>query len=295
MTQDDKPQDRDEAREPEEPTGPIIHDRRRIDPVTGQVRRKDGSSASAAEDAAGAPAGGASTDAASSGAAQAGPAAGSGDQAAPEGAGQGDGEAAKLREQLAERTADLQRVQAEYLNYKRRVERDRQAVRETAVAGVLTELLPVLDDIGRARDHGELEGGFKAVAEVLESTLTKLGLARFGEVGEPFDPHVHEALMHAYSDEVSTVSVSAVLQPGYRLGERVLRPARVAVAEPTETLPADEATGAAEGAAASSQGPAETSSSDPASEGAGSDEPGDTGEGSKAGDAGVDESRPGQG
>jgi molecular chaperone GrpE len=140
-----------------------------------------------------------------------------------------DGE---LQAQLAERTADLQRLQAEYTNYRRRVERDRAVVREDAVAAVVSGLLPVLDDIGRARDHGELTGGFAKVAESLEATLTKLGLSAYGQKGDPFDPMVHEALMHSYSPEVTEPTAVEVLQPGYRLGERVLRPARVAVAEP---------------------------------------------------------------
>jgi molecular chaperone GrpE len=135
---------------------------------------------------------------------------------------------------LAERTADLQRLQAEYTNYRRRVERDRIAVREQAVAGALSELLPVLDDIGRARDHGELNGGFAKVAESLEAAVTKLGLTSFGQKGDPFDPTVHEALMHSYSSEVTEPTAIEVLQPGYRIGDRVLRPARVAVAEPED-------------------------------------------------------------
>jgi molecular chaperone GrpE len=135
---------------------------------------------------------------------------------------------------LDERTTDLQRVQAEFANYRRRVERDRQAVAEQALASVLVGLLPVLDDIDRAREHGELDGGFKLVADGLETTLTKLGLARFGEVGEPFDPTVHEALTHALSPDVAEASCAQVFQPGYRVGERVLRPARVAVVEPGE-------------------------------------------------------------
>jgi molecular chaperone GrpE len=135
---------------------------------------------------------------------------------------------------LDERTTDLQRVQAEFANYRRRVERDRQAVAEQALASVLVGLLPVLDDIERAREHGELDGGFKLVADGLETTLTKLGLARFGEVGEPFDPTVHEALTHALSPDVAEASCAQVFQPGYRVGERVLRPARVAVVEPGE-------------------------------------------------------------
>ena len=132
----------------------------------------------------------------------------------------------KAAEQLAERTADLQRVTAEYANYRKRVERDRQAVREQAVANVLSGLLPVLDDIGRAREHGELVGGFKSVAESLEAAVTKLGLDSFGESGEPFDPKVHEALMHAYSADVTEPTCVQVLQPGYRVGERILRPAQ---------------------------------------------------------------------
>ena len=135
---------------------------------------------------------------------------------------------------LAERTADLQRLQAEYANYRKRVERDRVAVREQALASVVSELLPVLDDIGRAREHEELTGGFKAIAEALESTVSKLGLTTFGEAGEPFDPNVHEALMHSYSPDVTEPTCVQILQPGYKVGERILRPARVAVAEPTD-------------------------------------------------------------
>ena len=133
---------------------------------------------------------------------------------------------------LAERTADLQRLQAEYQNYRRRVERDRVTVKEIAVAGLLTELLPTLDDIGRAREHGELTGGFKSVAESLETVAAKMGLQQFGKEGEPFDPTVHEALMHSYAPDVTETTCVAILQPGYRIGERTIRPARVAVAEP---------------------------------------------------------------
>jgi molecular chaperone GrpE len=138
----------------------------------------------------------------------------------------------QTRTALNERTADLQRLQAEYQNYRRRVERDRVAVKEIAVANLLTELLPVLDDIGRAREHGELVGGFKSVAESLETVAAKLGLQQFGKEGEAFDPLVHEALMHSYSPDVTETTCVQILQPGYRIGERNLRPARVAVAEP---------------------------------------------------------------
>jgi molecular chaperone GrpE len=138
----------------------------------------------------------------------------------------------KLRTELAERTADLQRLQAEYANYRKRVDRDRATVREHAIAGALTELLPVLDAIGQAREHGELSGGFKSVADSLQAALTKLGLVSYGQRGDAFDPKIHEALTHSYSPDVTEDTCVEVLQPGYRVGERILRPARVAVAEP---------------------------------------------------------------
>jgi molecular chaperone GrpE len=133
---------------------------------------------------------------------------------------------------LAERTADLQRLQAEYANYRKRVDRDRAAVKEQAVATVLTGLLPVLDAIGQAREHGELSGGFKSVADSLSSALGKLGLVAYGETGDPFDPKIHEALTHTYSPDVTEDTCVEIWQPGYKVGDRILRPARVAVAEP---------------------------------------------------------------
>ena len=133
---------------------------------------------------------------------------------------------------IAVLTADLQRLQAEYLNYRKRVDRDRDLMRDLAIGGVLTELLPVLDDLDRARQHGELEGGFKAVAEQIERIVTRVGLERFGQAGEPFDPMVHEAISHATSTEVEQTTAVEIFQPGYRFKERVLRPARVAVADP---------------------------------------------------------------
>ena len=135
-------------------------------------------------------------------------------------------------QQLAERTLDLQRLQAEYLNYKRRVDRDRAVIRNAAVASVVTSLLPMLDDIGRADQHGELQGGFKAVADSLQQAVGAHGLEVFGEDGDVFDPNVHEALMHGYSAEVDRPTADKILQVGYRIGERVLRPARVSVVEP---------------------------------------------------------------
>ncbi|MBV6698858.1 nucleotide exchange factor GrpE [Kitasatospora aureofaciens] len=139
---------------------------------------------------------------------------------------------ATAKREVAERTADLQRLQAEYQNYRKRVERDRLTVREIAVSNILESLIPVLDDIGRAREHGEVTGGFKSVAESLETVVAKLGLQQFGKEGEPFDPTMHEALMHSYSSDVTEDTCVQILQPGYRIGERIIRPAMVAVAEP---------------------------------------------------------------
>jgi molecular chaperone GrpE len=185
---------------------PVIRAKRRFDPATGEVR----------PDAA----------AAASGAGPADPG-GLEDELA-------ELVSSDIARQLDERTSDLQRLQAEFANYRRRVERDRQAVAEQALASVLIGLLPVLDDIDRAREHGEVDGGFKLVADGLETRLTKLGLERFGAAGEPFDPTMHEALTHALSPDVSEPSCAQIYQPGYRVGDRVLRPARVAVVEPGE-------------------------------------------------------------
>ena len=129
-------------------------------------------------------------------------------------------------------TADLQRLQAEYSNYRKRVERDRAVAAEIAIAAVLSELLSTLDDIDRAAEHGELTGGFKSVADQLINTTTKLGLEKYGEDGDAFDPQIHEALMHETSAEVTVPTASKILQPGYKFKERVLRPARVAVTDP---------------------------------------------------------------
>jgi molecular chaperone GrpE len=192
---------------PEE-DGPVIRDRRRFDPTTGEVRP------------------------------------GAADQVAPDApfgsAGGVDPVTVELEAQVAERTADLQRLQAEYANYRRRVERDRQAVGEAALASVFANLLPVLDDIDRARSHGEVVDGFQRVADGLETTLAKLGLERFGDAGEPFDPTLHEALTHGFSGDVAEPVCAEIFQTGYRVGERVLRPARVAVLEPAAGASTDE-------------------------------------------------------
>ena len=137
-----------------------------------------------------------------------------------------------LQALLDERTADLQRVKAEFDNYRKRVDRDRQAMAEQAMAGVLIHLLPVLDDVDRAREHGELTGGFKSVADALDGSLAKLGLERFGTEGDAFDPMVHEAVTHQHSADVTEATCVSVMRPGYRFADRLIRPAMVAVAEP---------------------------------------------------------------
>ncbi len=261
----------------EERQGPIIRDRRRIDPETGQVRDQGQAGPLRGGDKGVVPPGqrgpgqpgpgqarpgkhsasrpgGTQAD---QGAAGGGLGFGQADGARDEASGQ-DKAAAETAAKLAERTADLQRLQAEYANYRKRVERDRIAVREQALANVLLQLLPVLDDIGRAREHGELTGGFKSVAESLESAAAKLGLTAFGEAGDPFDPTLHEALMHSYSAEVTEPTAVQILQPGYKVGDRIIRPARVAVAEPGDepAVSQDVSAGAAQagdGAAAAAE------------------------------------------
>jgi len=207
-------------------SGPVIHDHRRIDPVTGQVRGKHAASKPAGTRGAGRPAPAPEA---------AGPQAGGPGEDQPEEKSEErdtaeprqekrkepqespeeapemvtgqvikDGkQAAGVEAQLAERTADLQRLQAEYANYRKRVDRDRVAVREQAVVGTLSGLLPVLDAIDQAREHGELSGGFKSVADSLQAALGRLGLVAYGEKGDPFDPKIHEALTHSYSSDVT--------------------------------------------------------------------------------------------
>jgi molecular chaperone GrpE len=144
-------------------------------------------------------------------------------------------ELARAQQEAAERLADLQRIQAEFVNYKRRVERDRDLVRENAVFAVVTPMLDVLDNIDRAREAGELEGGFKGVAEQLERIVTNLGLTRFGQPGDPFDPTLHEALSHVGTDpEVDVVTCRTIVKAGYRMGDRVVRAAQVLVVDPRE-------------------------------------------------------------
>ena len=130
-------------------------------------------------------------------------------------------------------------MEAEFYNYRRRVERDRAVARDLAVAGVLEALLPVLDDVHLARQHGDLEAGpFAAIAEKLETVLSRFGLERYGEPGEPFDPTVHEALVHTQAElaeGTTETTVVQIFQPGYKVGDRVVRAARVAVADPASS------------------------------------------------------------
>ena len=196
----------------------VVRDRRRIDPETGQVRHPaDADSASA----------------------------GAGPAAEPEPDPAAAVATAELAAQVAERTADLQRVSAEYANYRRRVDRDRESVLVGARVQFVGDLLTVLDDVERAEQHGDLTGPFKAVADKLIAVVQKLGLEAFGLEGEPFDPSIHEAVQHDPTSVAgpSVTVVSAVLRRGYRIADRVLRPAMVAVADR-----ADDGTGGSTGA-----------------------------------------------
>ena len=141
-------------------------------------------------------------------------------------------EATESKDPVASLTEDLQRLQAEYANYKKRVDRDRILVADIATGAALIELLPILDDLDRATEHGELTGGFKAVADQITNFSQKLGLQKFGEAPSIFDPNIHEALMHETSRDVTETTVTKILQPGYKHKERVLRPARVVVTDP---------------------------------------------------------------
>jgi molecular chaperone GrpE len=194
--------------EESEPTGPKVTDKRRLDPKTGAVRAKAHvvPEVSAAPDVPG--------DVSSV----------EGDEIHPD------------TTLAADLTRDLQRLQAEYVNYKKRVDRDRELHHHAAVSSVVEALLPVLDDVHLARQHGDLEGGpFAAIADKLEATLAKFGVERFGQPGDAFDPTVHEALMHIeaeLAEGTDVTTVVQVLQPGYKMGERLVRAARVAVADP---------------------------------------------------------------
>ncbi|HIT74489.1 MAG TPA: nucleotide exchange factor GrpE [Candidatus Avipropionibacterium avicola] len=207
--------------EPEERTGPTIRDRRRIDPDTFEVREQQSAAAPGPEDV---------------------------EDPAPEGESDEaatnprQAEVDDLTRQVAERTDDLQRLQAEYVNYKRRVDRDRETARGLTIGQVMTDLLPILDNISSARDHGELVGGFKAVAEDIEKLAARHKVAAFGEVGDEFDPHLHEALMQVSDPGDAHPACVQVFQVGYRMADRVLRPARVATGAPVADTDADATT-----------------------------------------------------
>jgi molecular chaperone GrpE len=202
-----------------------VRDRRRIDPETGELRQPAGASA-------GTPAGTPARTPPKSAASDSVP-----DPAAPS---VDTEELEQVRRELGERTADLQRLTAEYANYRKRVDRDRTAVTEIARASILSDLVPVLDDIDRAREHGDLTGALKAIAGQLDIVLNKAGLEPFGDIGDPFDPTLHEAVMHSLSPDVTEPTCVQVLRRGYRVGERLLRPAMVAVAEPDRAVPPSE-------------------------------------------------------
>ncbi|MGQ7295706.1 nucleotide exchange factor GrpE [Quadrisphaera sp. KR29] len=208
------------AQQPQHPEEPVVvRDRRRLDPETGAVRTPAGDPQ--VPGAGGAPAAdGLEEDLAV-------------EREDQQGVTDVTDELAASLALAEERLGDLQRLQAEYVNYRRRVDRDRDVARSTATTSLLEALLPVLDDVELARQHGDLQGGpFASISDKLEAALGRFGLSRYGQVGEPFDPAVHEALMHAESAEVTETVVTTVLQPGYKVGEKVLRPARVAVTSP---------------------------------------------------------------
>jgi molecular chaperone GrpE len=191
-----------DATRPEETEQVVIRDNRKIDPVTGEARKK--------------------------------PETGSPEQGEPRpGAANAEDDVPKAEALLLEeRTRDLQRLQAEYANYRKRAERDRLAAGELAIGRTLAELLPVLDDLDRARAHGDLTGALKAVADHFDTVFTKLGLQAFGEEGDEFDPSIHEAVMHDESPEVNAPTATKVLRKGYLHGDRLLRPAMVGVTDP---------------------------------------------------------------
>ncbi|MGR2752248.1 nucleotide exchange factor GrpE [Agromyces arachidis] len=216
---------------------PIIRDKRRIDPETGQVREPgaEGAGGESAPEAASAEAGGAAegaqADAAASG--------------APEPGADGDEETltvddilnaaqAEVDDPTAEHLADLKRVTAEYANYRKRTEANREVERERAIGAAVAVLLPVLDDLDRAEKHGDLEGDtpFATIAGKLRASVEKLGLTPFGEAGEAFDPQRHEAIFQQHSDEVEVDTVADVVETGYLLGGTLLRAAKVVVKTP---------------------------------------------------------------
>ena len=146
---------------------------------------------------------------------------------------QAQAQAAQAADDLARARADLYNLQQEYQGFVRRSREGAASHRDAGAAGVVEALIPVLDEIELARQHGDLTGTFETTAGKLETILAeKYSLERFGAAGEAFDPTLHEALMATESSEVTEPTIATVLQPGYRLGERVVRAARVQVANP---------------------------------------------------------------
>ncbi|MGY1706727.1 nucleotide exchange factor GrpE [Geodermatophilus sp. SYSU D00697] len=221
----------------------VIRDKRRIDPISGTVREPAG------EQPAGARAGAHGPTSTVPGPAQ-------GEQMSEQDTVTGQQPVAddEVSRQLAERTEDLQRVTAEYANYRRRVDRDRQLVVDQAAERFAAQLFPIVDDIERARDHGDLTGAFKVVADRVLGLLDGLGVEAFGKAGDPFDPSLHEAVMHDTSAEVDVPTATTVLRQGFRRGDRVLRTAMVAVSDPESPAPAASPDGAAGEAAPAGPG-----------------------------------------
>jgi molecular chaperone GrpE len=215
----------------------VIRDKRRIDPTSGTVREPAGAQP------AGSPPGPPTSRAAGEQMSENETAAPAQQAPEPGPVSSADGD---LAGQLAERTEDLQRVTAEYANYRRRVDRDRALVADQAAERFAAGLFPIVDDIERARDHGDLTGAFKVVADRVLGVLDGLGVEAFGSSGDEFDPALHEAVMHDTSPEVGAPTATTILRQGFRRGDRVLRTAMVAVTEPESPAPAASAPAAEE-------------------------------------------------
>ncbi|MGY4541068.1 molecular chaperone GrpE [Arthrobacter sp. UYNi723] len=212
---------------------PVIRDNRKVDPVTGQARHPEGESAGKADAPAGSGPAAGPVDTDGDALAQAEEILNGIEVPAEESVAQGVSAGSTTNAEAAELKNDLLRLQAEYVNYRKRVERDRAVAGEMAVIGVLNSLLPVLDDVDAARQHGDLtDGPFAAIATKLESALKTYGLVRIDETGVEFDPTIHEALIQQPGEDIEVDTVSQVLRSGYRSGERVLRAAQVIVAVP---------------------------------------------------------------
>ncbi len=188
---------------------PVIRDKRRVDPETGEVREKAAAQDGAAPD----------------------------DEAVVEELSEAD---QALLDQaatdlVAEMRSDMLRAQAELVNFRQRVERDRQANRDAVIAEVIRSLLPALDDLSRAEAHGDLEGSpLELVAQKLRGGFERYGLKQIGEKGEPFDPSLHEAVVQFPTPDVTVNTIADVIEPGYTLGDRLVRAAKVAVSVPAE-------------------------------------------------------------